>query len=151
MGFVSLNNSNSQKSTTRNSSIFERIRASYRTGLFELSLNGHINYQHSTNRLQPQANLNTYNFSYTANLQYTSDFGLSITTNISMKSRRGYADASMNTNELIWNAQLSQSFLKGKSAVVTLQIYDILHRRSNVSRATTAYRRTEQTNKANNS
>lgn len=151
VGFVSLNNSNSQKSTTRNSSIFERIRASYRTGLFELSLNGHINYQHSTNRLQPQANLNTYNFSYTANLQYTSDFGLGISTNIGMESRRGYADASMNTNELIWNAQLSQSFLKGKSAVVTLQIYDILHRRSNVSRAITAYSRTDTRTNAINS
>lgn len=151
VGFVSLSNAGSQKSTTRNSNIFQRLKASYRTGLFELSLNGNVNYQHSSNRLQPQANLNTCSFSYSANVQYTSDFGLGISTNIGMDSRRGYADASMNTDELIWNAQLSQSFLKGKSAVVTLQIYDILHRRSNVSRTITAYSRTDSRTNAINS
>ena len=150
VGFVSLNSANSQKSTTRSSNISDRLKASFRTGLFELSVNGSINYQHSSNRLQSQANLNTCSFSYGGNIQYTSNFGLGISTNIGMESRRGYADASMNTNELIWNAQLSQSFLKGKSAVVTLQIYDILHRRSNVSRSVSAYSRTDsRTNSIN--
>ncbi len=151
VGFVRLSNAGSQKSTTRSSNISERLKASFRTGLFELSLNGNINYQHSSNRLQQQANLNTCSFSYGGNIQYTSDFGLGISTNIGMESRRGYTDKSMNTNELIWNAQLSQSFLKGKSAVVTLQIYDILHRRSNVSRSITAYSRTDSRSNSINS
>ena len=40
----------------------------------------------------------------------------------------------MNTNELIWNAQVSQSFLKGKALTISLQFYDILDKQSNYSR-----------------
>jgi hypothetical protein len=40
----------------------------------------------------------------------------------------------MNTNELIWNAQISHSFLKAKNLTVSLQMYDLLNRQSNISR-----------------
>ena len=49
----------------------------------------------------------------------------------------------MNTNELIWNAQLSQSFLRGNALTVTLQFYDILHQQSTFSRAVTAMQRSD--------
>ena len=147
VGFVSLNRQTSQKNTVRNTGIGERLRASYRKGLFEFGIYGNINYQHSRSELQKQANLDTYNFSYGGNLQYTTEFGLGITSDIGMNSRRGYSDASMNTNELLWNAQLSYSFLQGKKAVVMLQFYDILHRQSNISRTINAQmRRDSRTN-----
>ena len=44
----------------------------------------------------------------------------------------------MNTNELIWNAQVSQGFLRGNSLTVMLQFYDLLRNQSNVSRAINA-------------
>jgi hypothetical protein len=55
-----------------------------------------------------------------------------------MYSKRGYSDATLNTNELLWNAQLSQSFLKGKKLTVMLQWYDILNEQSNFSRTINA-------------
>jgi hypothetical protein len=58
---------------------------------------------------------------------------MTISTNITNQSRRGYTDSSMNRNELIWNAQLSQSFLKG-AATVSFEMYDILKQQSNISR-----------------
>ena len=60
-----------------------------------------------------------------------------------MQSRRGYADNSMNTNELIWNAQVSQSFLKGKALTISLQLYDILHEQSTFSRTISAMSRND--------
>ncbi len=60
-----------------------------------------------------------------------------------MNSRRGFNDKSMNTNELIWNAQIGQGFLKGKPLTVTLQFYDILHRQSNFSRSINAIQRSD--------
>ena len=60
-----------------------------------------------------------------------------------MNSRRGYNDASMNTNELIWNAQLSQSFLRGNALTLSLQFYDLLHEQSTFSRAISAMQRTD--------
>jgi hypothetical protein len=44
----------------------------------------------------------------------------------------------MNTNELLWNAQLSQTFLRGRRLTVMLQWYDILHQQSNFTRNVTA-------------
>lgn len=44
----------------------------------------------------------------------------------------------MNTDELIWNAQISQDFLKGNAATVSIQFYDILRNQSNISRTISA-------------
>ena len=67
--------------------------------------------------------------------------------NISMSSRRGYSDPNANTNELLWNAQLSASFLKRNALTVSFQIYDILHQQSNISRIVDALsRRDSETN-----
>jgi uncharacterized membrane protein YgcG len=49
----------------------------------------------------------------------------------------------MNTNELIWNAQVSQSFLRGNALTLSLQFYDILHRQSTFSRTVDAMRRSD--------
>ena len=50
------------------------------------------------------------------------------------RSRRGYNDPSSNTNELIWNGQLSKTFLKSKTLVVALNFYDLLQEQSNFDR-----------------
>jgi hypothetical protein len=60
-----------------------------------------------------------------------------------MNSRRGFSDESMNTNELIWNAQIAQSFLQGKPLTISLQFYDILHQQSNFSRTISDMARTD--------
>lgn len=68
-----------------------------------------------------------------------------------MTSRRGYTDAAMNTNELVWNAQIAQSFLKNKAATISIQFYDILQKQSNISRTLTATQRTDSWSNAINS
>ncbi len=124
----------SEKNTTRTSSIMERLQASYRKGWFEVSLDGMLNYQHTRNMLQSQNDLDTWNFSYGGSVNIFAPWGTSLSTDIHNQSRRGYNDKSMNTNELIWNAQISQSFLKGNALTVSLQFYDMLHNMSNYSR-----------------
>ena len=68
-----------------------------------------------------------------------------------MSSRRGYSDKSMNTNELIWNAQIAQSFLKGKPLSVRLEFYDILGQQSSFSRTLNAMMRSDSETNAINS
>ena len=82
--------------------------------------------------------MDTYPFSYRASTKVNLPWNMSISTDISQNSRRGYADASMNRDELIWNAQISQNFLKGNAATVSIQFYDILKNQSNVSRTISA-------------
>ena len=73
----------------------------------------------------------------------TAPWGTQLSTNVNMNSRRGYNDASMNTNELIWNAQIAQSFLRGNALTLSLQFYDILKEQSTFSRAISAMARTD--------
>ena len=113
VGYVSVGNANSEKSTTRTTNLGERLSASYRNEWLEFELNGSVDYQHARSALQTNNNLDTWTFSYGANLMLTAPWGTQLSTNMNMNSRRGYNDAAMNTNELIWNAQLSHSFLRG--------------------------------------
>ncbi len=139
VGFVSVDNiSDSQKSVTNSLGVSERLAASYRNDWLEVELNGSLNYTRSRNKLQENSNLDTWQFSYGGMIGVTAPWGTSLTTNMNMQSRRGYSDASMNTNELIWNAQVAQSFLRGKTLTVSLQLYDILRQQSTVSRTLTA-------------
>ena len=49
----------------------------------------------------------------------------------------------MNTNELVWNVQLSQSLLKQRNLTLSLQFYDILNNQSNFSRSIDAMQRSD--------
>ena len=144
VGYVSLNrNANSQESTTRTTTVGERLAASYRNDWLEVELNGSLEYMHARSELQSNNNLDTWTFSYGGSLQLTSPWGTQLSTSMNMNSRRGYNDASMNTNELIWNAQLSHSFLRGNALTLSLQMYDILRQQSTFSRSVDAMRRSD--------
>ena len=144
VGYASVNSmSESQKSVTKSVNINQRLAFSYRNDWLEVELSGGVGYNHSRNDQQTSNNLDTWQFSYGGLIGITAPWGTALTTNINMQSRRGYNDASMNTNELIWNAQLSQGFLKGKPLTISLQLYDILHRQSTFSRAISAMGRTD--------
>ena len=144
VGYASVNSmSESQKSVTKSVNINQRLAFSYRNDWLEVELSGGVGYNHSRNDQQTSNNLDTWQFSYGGLVGITAPWGTALTTNINMQSRRGYNDASMNTNELIWNAQLSQGFLKGKPLTISLQLYDILHQQSTFSRAISAMGRTD--------
>ena len=144
VGFVSINSlSDSEKSVTNSLGINERLAGSYRNEWLEIEINGGLNYTRSRSELQPNNNLDTWQFTYGGMIGITAPWGTALTTNLNMQSRRGYADNSMNTNELIWNAQLSQSFLKGNALTISLQLYDILHEQSTFSRTITALSRND--------
>ena len=144
VGYVSVGrNTDSQKSTTKSTTIGERLAASYRNSWLEFELNGSLEYMHARSELQSNNNLDTWTFSYGGSLQMTAPWGTQLSTSMNMNSRRGYNDASMNTNELIWNAQVSQSFLRGNALTLSLQFYDILHRQSTFSRTVDAMRRSD--------
>lgn len=139
VGYLSQNaQSGSVKNTTRSATIMERLSASYRNGWLEFELDGTLNYTHSRNKLLSQSNLDTWQYSYGATLGVTAPWGTSLSTDLHENSRRGYSSKGMNTNELIWNAQLSQGFLRGNALTVMLQFYDLLRNQSNVSRTINA-------------
>ncbi len=143
VAYLSVGDGNSEKNTTKQTSVGERLALSYRNDWLEVNLNGTLNYTHARNKLQASSNMDTWQFSYGPSVTVSMPWGMSLSTDLSESSRRGYSDNSMNTNELVWNAQLSQGFLKGKPLTVMLQFYDILRRQSTLSRTLTAMARTD--------
>lgn len=129
----------------------ENLSFSFRQPLWDITASGRVRYQHSRSSLQTNGNMDTWGFDYGLSGNVNLDFGLSISTDIRMNSRRGYAVKSMNTNELLWNAQISQSFLKDRSLTVSLQFYDILGQQSNISRTINATMRSDSWHMALNS
>lgn len=132
------------KNITRALTLSERASFGYRNSWIEVELNGTVDYTRSSNTLKVgNSNLNTWQFSYGTNVTFMTPWNMQITTGLTQNSRRGFSDKSMNTNELVWNAQVSQSFLKSKSLTVSLQLYDILHNLSSVSRTIDALKRSD--------
>ena len=120
--------------TTRSINVSERLNVSYRNDWLEVTLDGWCNYQHSRNELQPTANLDTWQFNYGGQFLLRLPLGFEVSSNIHERSRRGYNDPSSNTNELLWNGQISKTFLRDKSLIVALNFYDLLGQQSNYER-----------------
>ncbi|MFW5491757.1 MAG: outer membrane beta-barrel protein, partial [Segatella copri] len=143
--------SDSQKNTTRSITWRQNLSFSYRNDWAEFSLDGTLTYNKAKNKLQPTSNLETWQFSYGPSMTLTAPWGTSLNSSLSISSRRGYSDSSMNTDEFVWNAQLSQGFLKGKPLTIMLQFYDLLRQQSTFSRAISATSRTDTEYNAINS
>ncbi len=144
-------NADSQKNKTTSFTWRERLSFSYRNDWAEFSLDGTLTYNKAKNKLQPNSNLDTWQFSYGPSMTLTAPWGTSLNSSLSISSRRGYSDSNMNTDEFVWNAQLSQGFLKGKPLTLMLQFYDILRQQSTFSRAISATSRTDTEYNAINS
>lgn len=141
----------SQKTKAQTTNVSENLSLAYRRSLWDISANGRLSYMHSVSNAMNARNMDTWGFNYGLTGNVTLDCGLAFSTDIRMNSRRGYNERAMNTNELLWNAQISQSFLKDKSLTVQLQFYDILQQQSNISHTVTALSRTDSWNDAINS
>ena len=125
-----------QKNTMTSLSLGERVNGTYRNDWLEVGLNGSLNYTFEKDKLNPKNNQEPYTFSYGGNLQIHTPWKMSISTNMTNQARRGYTDPSMNRNELIWNAQVAQSFLKG-ALTLSFEWNDILREQSNITRSMT--------------
>ena len=150
VGYVNLNRTaEPDRNVTHSINISPDLSLSFRNRWFNISANAQATYARTENRLQASRNLDTWNFSYGGNTSINlnqlngrqSSNAASwpvLSTDFHVYSKRGYADATLNTNELIWNAQLSYSFLRGKALTVMLQWYDILQEQTTFSRTVNA-------------
>lgn len=136
------------KSITKNLGIDGGIDASYRNDFVSISLNGHIDYSHTSGNVRIASSTDTYDFNYGGEFEWTTPWGTEIATDIGMRCRRGYDAKEANTNELLWNAQISHSFLQGKALTLSLSVSDILGQQSNLSRNISALMRSDSRSNA---
>lgn len=135
------------KSITGNRWLNTGASTSFRNDWIYAELKGDFNWGQVRNNVSPDRNQDTYNYSYGGQILWTSPWGLQIATDMRMNSRRGYSQANMNTDELLWNASISHAFLQGKALTIKAEMFDILHQQTNISRAVDAFsRRDSRTN-----
>lgn len=144
------------RNRTRGMRANQSLRLSYRPDWeslynLEVSANGNFSYNLSRSTNTSASKLDTYNFSYGASFNLQFPWGMSLWSNLSEHSRRGYADAAMNTNELIWNAGISQRLLAKKNLTLSIRANDLLRQRDNISRSVSATARTDSRDEAVNS
>ena len=139
VGYVNLNRTSTpDRNVTHTYNLSPDVSLSFRNRTLNFSLNFRATYARTENELQASRNLTTWNFNYGGNCGITFPWESRLNTDFHVYSKRGYADATLNTNELIWNAQLSHSFLRGKKLTFMLQWYDILGQQTNFTRNVTA-------------
>ena len=120
----------------------ETIRLNYKLGKHSIGAKGYIGIGHTSSSREDFQSLTLYDFNYglTALVQLPAAFQLS--TDLTMYSRRGYANSSANTNDLVWNARLSKTFTKS-GITFALDGFDILGQLSNISQVLNSQGRTE--------
>ena len=112
----------------------------------EANVNGNFRYNLNRSNNATASNLDHYDFNYGGSFNLTLPWGMTISSNIEQQSRRGYSDAAMNTNHLIWNGSISQRFLPYKQLTISLRAVDILDERDDVNRNVSAVSRTDTKN-----
>lgn len=143
MGYLSQGaNEEVDKNKTKNLTARNDLSFNYRNDWFESGLNTGFEYGKVANTLQPQSNRETYDYSVGLNTNVKIPWDVNLSSDISYIIRNGYSLGDDKT-QLIWNAQVSKSFLKKRQATISFQIFDILRQRSNLSRSISASMRND--------
>lgn len=128
---------NAEKNTNKDITLSERAGIDFRSDIIDLGVNGNVRYNGTTNSLQAQKDLFTFNYGVggTTTVYLPLDFKLE--SDITWSTNSGYADG-YQQKEVLWNAAASKNLLKNNQGTIRFKIYDILQQRSNISRSVTA-------------
>ena len=132
-----------EKSTVHNWTLHERLGLEYQKDKLTASISGEVNWRSSTSDRENFERISAFDYNYGAALRYTIPWvKLSVATDIRMFSRRGYQSEMMNTDDLVWNGELSRTLFKEK-LTMKLTAFDLLHQLSNKQYSVNAQGRTE--------
>ena len=109
---------------------------------YEFGATTSLVYQHSTSPRTDFTTIDVCDFNYGCTAQVELPLNMQLSTDLTMYSRRGYIENSMNTNELVWNARLTKRMVKGK-LLLQLDAFDLLGNLTNVRRTINAQGKTE--------
>jgi hypothetical protein len=134
----------SQLSTVLSHSLSLKPTMKYDFNKLSVRVTGKVDWYNYHRRNDPlQGTQNIFKIQYGGDCVYTFHFKLQASTDITMYSNRGFEDNYMNINKLLWNAQLTYPFCKGK-LLAKLICSDILGQRSNIEYEVNAQGRTEK-------
>lgn len=138
------NSTDSKRSTVGTSYLTESLKLSYKLNSgIQLGVKADGTWTQASSKRDDFSTINAGDFNYGCTALVSLPRKWQLSTDLTMYSRRGYDDSSMNTNDLVWNARLSKSLWNGKFLFM-LDGFDILGNLSNVTRSLTAQGKVEQ-------
>ncbi len=129
--YIAINSvSNSVRSDVSSLKLSEGISINY----YGLKLKADGRWLYAIGNRPDFKTINCFDFNYgiSGYLSFDDMVGLELTTDFTVYSRRGYNDALMNDDHLVWNLRLERSFFKGKNLTVGVEWFDLLGELSNV-------------------
>lgn len=127
-------------STVKQHMVGQNLKFEYKHRLFTVSLLGGISWNGL--RSASTEDINSFNFNYGTVIQADLPLKMHFSSDIKMYSRRGYADPSMCTDNLVWNAQIDRSFCRGR-LLVAAKTFDLLRQISSIYTTFNSQGRTE--------
>ena len=114
---------------------------------FSIRAKGNVSWRHSESQMRDFTTLNSFDYQYGLNARYTIPvLKTTISVDGNMYSRRGYGSDALNTDDFVFNASVSQPFLKGK-LIAKVEAFDLFHQLSSTQYVVNAQGRTETWNR----
>jgi len=117
--------------------IMESPGITFRPDHFELELRPQYSIQTTHNSVQKNANQVVHRYGGRFDGTYYTPWGLTIQTDVNYSATSGYAQG-YDTRTWMWNATISQSFLRNQALTLAVKVYDLLNQRNNIRRNVTA-------------
>lgn len=131
------------KSIVHNLHVSPTVGIDYRYSEWHAAFKASADWERLTSAQEGFETLSQVDFLYTFSLKAPLPFEMDLNTDLNLFMRRGYGDQAMNTNEWVWNANLSRNIDKRKTWLVKLSIHDLLGQLSAVRRTLNAQGRVE--------
>ena len=141
--YASLGMQDSRRNTVDNINVGETLKADWRLRDWYVAATAHADWRHATSPAEYFTDVNAWDYNYGLTLTKQLVKNLDLDTEMMMWSRRGYTDATMNDDNLIWNISLSYAFGRLGQWIVRAEGRDILRQQSNVRHTMNAQGRTE--------
>jgi hypothetical protein len=123
--------------------LHDNLYLQYNKGVLNVRATGDASWRHSEGKRVGISTLNVFDYRYGLAARYTLPvLKTTISADGNMYSRRGYGSANLNTDDLVLNASVSQSLLKGK-LIASLEAFDLFHQLSNTQYEVNAQGRVE--------
>ena len=139
---VATNGTDMTRTKVKNLILLENAQLNWMIGKHKMSLNGRLNWRDTNGDRTGFANFTATTAQYGAAALLALPHNFSLSTDLNLYTRRGFAYKELNTTDVVWNARLSYS-LKGGRWLFMLDGFDLLHQLNNVTYNVNAQGRTE--------
>ena len=120
---------------TKNFSVMESLRITYRNDWAEIIAGGRVNYRNAQYSVASMDDVTTWTNAITGSVNFTIPGGLNLTSDINHTWYIGY-DQGYDKPNTVWNASISKTLFKN-AATLKFKVYDILKQARTTSVTTT--------------